>query len=123
MQERDHDLNLEWTKKKKSIKKKPQTNIYLILQIYYILQKQIQCNNEHGTSRKHALPKPTIKNTTIKKNCKHKMIPRQLDKHNEDTFVYHQISNISYQVIIHSHIIKKKKKILWANMYFWGDGA
>ena len=48
------------------------------------------------------------------------MIPRQLDKHNEDTFVYHQISNISYQVIIHSHIIKKKKKDIMGQYVFLG---
>ena len=50
------------------------------------------------------------------------MIPRQLDKHNEDTFVYHQISNISYQVIIHSHIIKKKKDIMGQYVFLgeWG---
>jgi hypothetical protein len=48
------------------------------------------------------------------------MIPRQLDKHNEDTSVHHQISNISYQITIHSHIINKKIMDIMGQYVFLG---
>ena len=67
MQERDHDLNLEWTNKKKSTKKKPQTNMYLILQIYYILQNKLSAiTNMAPHANTHSL-NPQLKIQPLKK--------------------------------------------------------